>query len=402
MVSWIPRLLWVTALAFALAWIVSALIPREPPGEALRYFDSEFLSRAQSRATLSYVTSGVATLATFAVLYLFSRSSPVSGRFIGDVTGWGAAKFGLCLGVAASALLSLVRLPFSAYVGYSLEKRFGLSRMTFDNWIADYVKSSLFDLVAYGLGAAFVAWALVRLPRTWPAVVTIAFLAASILMSALYPLVIAPAFNKFHPLEDAAVLEDVRALSRAAGMEVDRVLVMEASAKTSRANAYFSGIGRTKEVVLYDTLLTSHSPGEIRLVIAHELGHWHYGHVVKGVIASTLGVFVALSLFRASTSGTNAFSTLNDFGSLKSVLVSLLVFTVLFSYVLTPVSTYISRSFEVKSDAYSTALTGDRHSFVASQVNLATSNLADVEPPPFIRWFAWTHPTTLERIGAAR
>jgi STE24 endopeptidase len=90
------------------------------------------------------------------------------------------------------------------------------------------------------------------------------------------------------------------------------------------------------------------------------------------------------------------------FGSLEAVLISLLVFTVLFSYVTNPVSSFISRTFEVQSDAFALALTGDRDAFITGQVNLAKANLSDVEPPPFLRWFAWTHPTTLERINSAK
>lgn len=394
--------MWILAVALAAAWIVSAVLPREPSSEALRLFGPEYLSAATKRATMGYVASGLAGLATFAALRLFSRSRPVSGLFSGAVTTWGAAKMGFLLGAAASVLFSLVSLPFSAYSGYFLERKFGLMRMTFWAWFADYAKASLFDLLAYGIGAAFVAWAVFRLPRGWHVAVAFAFLLAGVVMSAIYPLVIAPAFNKFHPLEDASVLEDVRSLSAVAGMEVDRVLVMEASAKTARVNAYFAGIGRTREVVLYDTLLTGHSPAEVRLVVAHELGHWRYGHVTKGLAASALGAFIALSLFRACFYPTPDSNPLGSYRSLEAVLMALLVFTVLFSYITTPLSNRLSRSFEAQADAFSLAISGDKTSFVSNQVKLARGNLSDVEPPPFIRWFAWTHPTTIERIASAR
>ncbi|MGI6631775.1 MAG: M48 family metallopeptidase [Bacillota bacterium] len=399
----ITNILWALAVVFALAWTVSGILPRQPSQVALRYFDAEHLSRAFRRATLGYLTSGLAALATFAALYLFSRTSPFASRFSGTVTPGGAAKMGLFLGVTASALFSAVRLPFSAYSGYILEKKFGLSRLTFGTWIADYFKSAMLDLLAYGVGAAFLAWALVKMPRGWHIVATVAFLAASVVLSTVYPLVIAPAFNKFHPLEDGAILEDVRSLSEAAGMDVERVLVMEASAKTTRVNAYFAGVGRTREVVLYDTLIAGHSRPEIRLVIAHELGHWRYSHVNWGIVASTAGVFIALSLFRLfEMPGRAGRIGVRGFGSLEAVLISLLVFTVLFSYVTNPVSSFISRTFEVQSDAFSLALTGDRDAFITGHVNLAKANLSDVEPPPFLRWFAWTHPTTLERINSAK
>ena len=203
-------------------------------------------------------------------------------------------------------------------------------------------------------------------------------------------MVIAPAFNNFNPLEDGAILEDVRSLSEAAGMDVERVLVMEASAKTTRVNAYFAGVGRTREVVLYDTLIAGHSRPEIRLVIAHELGHWRYSHVNWGIVASTAGVFIALSLFRLfEMPGRAGRIGVRGFGSLEAVLISLLVFTVLFSYVTNPVSSFISRTFEVQSDAFSLPLpeTGTPSS---RATNLAKANLSD-----------GTHLSTLVRLDAS-
>jgi STE24 endopeptidase len=179
---------------------------------------------------------------------------------------------------------------------------------------------------------------------------------------------------------------------------------MEASVKTTRVNAYFAGIGRTKQVVLYDTLLATSSREEVRLVVAHELGHWELGHVVKGLLLSGILVLAGLWTLRLSISqlaGASGPASLLPMTALENALVVLFVFATLASFALSPVSSYVSRRFEVQSDAYSLALTGDRGAFVSTQIALAKGNLGDVEPPPFIRWFAWTHPTTLERIRSA-
>ncbi len=402
---WIPAFLWAIALVLAVSCLASGLIPRRPSEEALRYFDADFMEKAGRRASAGYVNSGLSALVTFAVLYLFARQSPLSTRlgrlrwFSGDLTSRRVAVFGLMLGLLSAALFAVVSLPFSAYGGFVLEKQFGMSRLGFWTWLLDYAKGSFLNLVTYGAGGAFVAWVLFRFPRRWHIVTTVALLAISMVMAALYPLVIAPLFNKFHPLEDAALLEDVRNLSTVAGMDVDEVLVMEASAKTARVNAYFAGAGKTRQVVLYDTLLATQSIEEIRFVLAHELGHWKYGHITWGTLLGAFGVLACLMLFRMAYPVSAALGRLRD---LESSLLALLAFIILFSYISNPVSAYVSRSFEKTADAFALSLTRDSESFIRSQVNLAKSNLTDVEPPPFIRWFAWTHPTTLERIRSAK
>ncbi len=378
--------LWVVSLLFLALWMASALRPRAFPAEARAYFTQEFLEQSVRRATLSYVNSGLATLAAFVALYLVGR--------------WSARAFntgrpivvGLCLGTAGALLFALVSLPFGIY-GLYLDRAYGLSRMQLPAWLLDYAKGTFLSVLEYSFAGAFVAWAFVRFPRTWHLVLGGSFVALSLVISMLYPVLIAPLFNKFHPLPEGQVLEDVRELAAAAGMKVDKVLVMEASAKTARANAYFTGIGRTKQVVLYDTLLSTNSPEEVRLVVAHELGHWKYGHVVKETFVSAAGVIAALWVFRLS---------LGPGLTLERVLVLLLIFSTLAGYALSPASSYMSRRFEVQSDAYSLSLTGRRSAFISSQVNLARTNLGDVQPPDFIRWFAWTHPTTLERIESAQ
>jgi STE24 endopeptidase len=401
---WVPALLWIAALSFAVLCLACGVFPRQASPEALRYFDAAFLARARARANAGYVNSGLSALVSFGVLYLFTRGTPLLGRprlaqsFSGCVTHRGAALFGFVLGTAASALFALVSLPFSAYGGFFLEKAFVMSRIGFGTWLLNYAKGSLLNLAAYGAGGAFVAWVLFRFPGKWHLVTTVAFLAAGLVMSAAYPLLIAPLFNEFHPLEDPALLMDVRNLSTLAGMDVDKVLVMEASAKTARVNAYFAGVGRTRQVVLYDTLIETQSPDEIRFVLAHELGHWKHGHIMWSNLLSGVGVLACLTLFRAAFPAQGAPLRYRD---LEAALLALLAFIILFSYISTPVSAYVSRRFEKTSDAFALSLTQDGESFIRSQVNIAKSNLSDVEPPPFIRWFAWTHPTTLERIHSA-
>jgi STE24 endopeptidase len=407
------RVLWWVSLLFLVLWVCAALWPRQIPQEASQYFDASNLARSLRRARLAYLNSGLSSIASLGVLHALARRSskgPLLSAFSGSRWGPGtAAILGLALGAGAALLFSLAGLPFGIY-GYYLDRSFGLTPMTLSAYLVDYAKSTVLSVLQYGASGMFAAWAMVRFSRTWHWVLAGSFLVASLVLTYLYPVVIAPAFNTFRPLEEGQVLQDVRDLSEAAGMHVDQVLVMEASAKTSRANAYFAGVGRTKQVVLYDTLLQSHTREETRLVVAHELAHWRFGHLVKSTLLSSLAVLASLLVFRYAivgySSGNASDINMQDHGgtgplTVERLLVLLFVFATLAGYVLNPVGAYVSRRHERQADAYALTITRDAEAFIGSQVSLAQTNLADVQPPQFIYWYAATHPSTLERILSA-
>ncbi len=395
----IMRFAWMLALIFAGLWLVFAVLPRVSSEEALSYFDEAFLVRSRARASRAYVSAGLSTLTAFLVVWYLSRTPILSVHFQGSLTLWKAVRMGVLLGLIVDGLLLLARFPFAAYSSFYVERRYGLSRMTFSTWLTEYGKSGMLSLMVYGAAGGTAAWLLMRFPRTWHCWLGGLIFLASLFVAAIYPSVIAPMFDVFYPLTDPELLGDVQDLAEQACMKVDTVLVMEASRKTARANAYFAGLGRTKQVVLYDTLLQGHSREEIRLVVAHELAHWRFGHVTKDIAASFAGTMLVLGLFQAVGGRPGTSWT---YGRLERYLMTLLLFAMLAGYALSPASAWLSRRFETQSDEYSLQLTGDHGAFVSSQVNLARVNLGDVEPPWFIRWFAWTHPTTLERIHTLR
>lgn len=383
-------------------WLLSSVLPRPSSSEASSSFSQDFLAKARRRSILAYLDSGLSTAATFFALYVATRIAgsrlPLPAFLRGEMGLWKAAALGFLLGAAAILFVEGVNLPFGVY-GFYLDRSFGLSRMTLAAYLLDYAKATMLGVLAYSFGGGFTALMLARFPRTWHLILAGAFFVASVAVSAVYPTLIAPMFDKFHPLEPGPVLSAVEELASAAGMKVDKVLVMEASAKTSRVNAYFTGIGSTKQVVLYDTLLASSPVEQVRLVLAHELGHWKMGHVVKGLLASAGGALIILWLAALALPGVGLRS--GGTPGLSHFLMSLLLFATLASYALSPATCYLSRVFEARADAFSLELTRQPAVFISTQVNLARGNLSDVEPPAFIRWFAWTHPTTLERIRSA-
>ncbi|HHY11016.1 MAG TPA: M48 family metallopeptidase [Firmicutes bacterium] len=394
------KLLLGIGIMFGIMWVVSAFVPRSFSQETLTYFDRAFLDKSTRRANLSYVSNGLQSIVTLLALFMFANRGHKSSTLLGiqlsrQASPSGAFWVGVALALQTAVLLTLVSLPFRMYNGYYLEKTFGLSRLTISGWLVELLKSSLLNFFIYAIAGGLAAFLLARFPGTWPYLLTVLLFFGSIFFAYLYPSVIAPMFDEFAPLEDPVLLQDVQELAANAGMKVDKVLVMEASAKTARANAYFTGLGRAKQVVLYDTLLANHSVEEVRLVLAHELGHWKYGHIMRGISVSAAGTLIVAMLFSLVSGPVPGRLSIE---MLREVFLSLVLFAVLTSYVATPVASFLSRRNEIQADVFSLNVTGDPDSFIAAMIGLAKANLGDVQPPRFIRWFAWTHPATVERI----
>lgn len=397
---------WGLALLLAAMWIFSAVAPRRYSGQALNLFGPEYLDVSARRANRFYIAEGIEVLIVFATIGLLQRKSLVPKLFAGSVDGSRVVALGAVLYALIACILAAATFPAEFFKSYYLEKQFGLLRMSFGAWFGDYVKSTALNVMVGLVAGGGIAWTLLRFGRAWPYAAVLGFFGFSVLVSAIYPQFIAPMFNRFYPVQDQVIREDIRLLAEKAGLEVKNVLVMDASLKTSRANAYFAGIGNTRQVVLYDNLLKGYSREEIRLVVAHELGHWRGNHVVLTIILTSLAALIVLASFNVLVFPADVQVALQqghlNYRRIESTLVSLLVFVTLWSYILTPASSFVSRSLEAQADRYSILLTGEPSTFVAAQLRLARDNLSDVEPPWFIRWFSWTHPTTMERLESAR
>jgi len=209
------------------------------------------------------------------------------------------------------------------------------------------------------------------------------------------PVVLDPLFNKFTPLPAGETRSAVLELARRAGVDVGQVYVMDASRRTTAANAYVAGLGRTKRVVLYDNLLEDFEPGQVRLVVAHELGHVRYRDVAHGLlflaIVAPFGMLAAARL--AERLGPR-----DALGSAAAVPAAVLGVG-LMAPAVTFVSNQLSRAVEARADAYSLELTGEPETFIAFQKRITLQNVADPDPPDATHWLLGTHPTTLERIG---
>jgi STE24 endopeptidase len=221
-----------------------------------------------------------------------------------------------------------------------------------------------------------------------------------VIQSYLWPVAVAPLFNRFEPVRDTALVSTVKELSAKAGLPVEKVLVMDASRRTTRANAYFSGIGKTKQIVLYDTLLRDYPLDEVEAVVAHEMAHWRQGHILKGIALGILGSFLlwaALFLVIRTTLDIRWYMHYPAHTWIVAML-----FFLLASFAASPAQNYFSRLMEKEADRVSVTLTENPGAAVRLQLDLAMKNLSDPAPPWFIRWFSYSHPAVLDRISIIR
>lgn len=300
-------------------------------------------------------------------------------------------------------LTTLLTLPLSLWTGYFRERAWGFSTQSAGGWAADRAKGLCVGLVLVGaslLGlVALARW----LPRWWPLAAVVASATLIVLLSFVGPLVLEPIFNRFAPLQDEELAGSLRLLATHAGVPIEHVLVADASRRTTKQNAYVSGLGRTRRLVLYDTLLRDGEPRELRLVLAHELGHRRAGHLVKGTVLAVAGAAVFVLALWALLQWPGLLDALgaDGPGDPRIVPFVLLLATVL-QVAGAPLGASVSRGWEREADLVSLELTADAEGFERMMRKLAQANLADLDPPRLAYLTLFSHPTPPERIEAAR
>jgi STE24 endopeptidase len=319
--------------------------------------------------------------------------SPLGHRLFSPLQSFSSVAAAAAYAALVTTLSSVVRAPLAFWRGWWHERRWGFSTQGAGGWLADRAKGLAVSLL---LGAA--AWsaavALARaLPRSWALPASGALALAVLFLSFVAPVVLEPLFNRFRPLEDEALATSVRRLSQRAGVPVQEVLVADASRRTTKVNAYVSGIGRTRRVVLFDTLLEAADPAAVAVVVAHELGHRRYRHVAKLTLLAMAGAAVAVAVLWAVL-GTRV----GDPRSLPEVLLLLLALELA---ALAP-GAWLSRRFERAADRCSLELSEEPAAFARAHLELARRNLSDLEPPRLVYVLLFSHPTAPERLALGR
>jgi STE24 endopeptidase len=375
-----------------------ALMPANITPAALQYFTREEIMMGRKywrEKELLFVVSFVAQMSVLAVV-AFGPGGEVLERWAFNVARGkkllGVLLFFLFLWI----LLRLVNLPINLYNSYVLEHRWGFSTQTMAGWWVDYVKSAVLDLVLSVVGTVLFFIALKRWPLNWWLPAGFFMAGWLIIQTFLWPSFVAPLFNRFEPVQDPEVVAIVENLAQKANIPLQEVLVMDASSRTNKANAYFAGIGHTKRIVLYDNLLNNYPLPEVEAVVAHEIAHWKLGHIRTGVLLGIVATFVQFYLLALVLTAYFPRWQLRNYPPRAWALA--LLFILLTSFVANPIQNSISRYMERAADIESVALIGNADGAVALQLRLARSNRSDIVPPAFIEWFAYTHPSTLRRI----
>jgi len=302
------------------------------------------------------------------------------------------AVFGVCA--------YLVFLPLHLYGSFFLEHRFGLSRLTWPRWCVREFKQVALS-AAFSLLLLEGLYMLLRAaPATWPLWATVGWLTVSVVLARVFPTWVLPLFYKTSRLADEALSRRLLALCERARLSVLGVFRVNLGVETRKANAALAGFGRTRRVLVSDTLLERFEPEEIETVLAHELGHQHHRHINKLLLLSAAGSFLAFSLVQMCTSrwmvalGFDGLADLAGFPLLMLVLWAI-------GLIGLPLQQGISRAFEWQADRFAVALTQKPMAFAGALRKLGELNLADPAPPRWIEWLFYDHPAIHRRIRAA-
>jgi STE24 endopeptidase len=313
---------------------------------------------------------------------------------------WGEA---LAFATLVALIGSLVATPLAFWRGYLHERRWGFSTQTIGGWASDRAKGVAIGIVLTALPMLGVIATARVFPSWWPLVAAAGATVLVFVLSFLAPVVLEPVFNRFSPLRDEGLARELRELAERAGVPVRDVLVADASRRTRKHNAYVSGLGKTRRVVLWDTLLERGEPGETRLVVAHELGHRRFRHVAIWTVITMVGTAAFVVGLWALLQWDGLLAAIGaDSPGDPRVIPFVLLAGALAELVVQPFALALSRRWERDADRFSLDLTRDADAYEQTHRNLALSNLGDLAPPKAAYLFFFSHPTTPDRLAAGR
>lgn len=294
----------------------------------------------------------------------------------------------------------LLSIPFSLYQTFKIENKYGFNTMSFRLWLNDFIKSLLISTILLALVITVTLWVIQRSPLHWWFWVWLFFLLFSIFLMYVSPYVIEPLFNKFSPIDDTELINDIKNLTDKVGVKITKILKMDASKRTKHTNAYFTGIGKVKRVVLYDTLLTLLNKDEIVAVLGHELGHWKKKHILKHLmLIDSIALIILYTSSRLIKGDVlNLLFHIHANTLFAKIAILFLLWTIIIFF-FTPLFNMFSRRYEKEADAFACKLIGQTNPMVEALVKLSKDNLSNLHPHPVYSAFYYSHPPVTERIN---
>ena len=400
------RTSWVVLVLGAVAFVVLAwtLIPWHPyQGGALDLpderdvFTSEELERMLAYSGTARWISRASLVVSLVVACVLGFTS-LGRRLVARLRGPWLLR--VVLAVAVVTVLGwIATLPFGIAI-HRLQMRYGLSRQAWGPWLSDSLLNQVVGIVTTSV-ALLALFACIRLARRWWPAVAAALVAALVVVgSFVYPVVIEPLFNDFEPLQRGQFRTEVMAIAEREGVELDDVLVIDASRRTTSLNAYVTGFGSTRRVVLYDNLVDSQrgaaARGAVLSVVAHELAHAKHDDVLVGTVIGAAGAVAGVGLLGLLLS----YRRQDEYATPEAVPMLMAVFA-LASVLAMPIQNGLSRHVEARADVDALHATVDLESFIRLQHDLGARSLSDPSPQAWSQWWFGSHPTTLQRIAIA-
>lgn len=384
-----------------LSWLLSPRTPAPALPQTLLGSDTAWL--AQAKAISSYRR----------ILSLLNLMLPVLGLSLAIRFGWGpivrswlethglrqpwllVAAFTAIFVIAAT----LLSLPLN-YAALALRRAYGLSQEPTLSWLSRQATELLVSLVLALVTIEGLYWLLRAAPERWWLLAAGGFVMLTLLLTYLAPYVITPLFFTQRPLADPALRTHIFELGERAGTPISEIYVIDASSQGNEGNAYFTGVGGSTRVVLYDTLLRDYPTDQLLTILAHELGHWREQHVWQGLLISWISAPIGLWIVHVLLGWLPAWG-IRDRADVAGLPLILLIVT-LGTLVTLPIQNWISRRWEQTADRFAVEITGNREAFQATFVRLAEQNLTDPAPPPFFESLLSTHPAVGRRVAEAQ
>ncbi|TGL71364.1 M48 family metallopeptidase [Leptospira kmetyi] len=372
--------------------------------QILKYFTEDDVVKGIEYARSGFFASVLSDLIDFVVAGLFVFS-PLAVRLEEWIERKTKNRFYLTVlffFFVFSAIQFFVSIPFQYYFGFVLEHKFGFSKMTFLDWVIYTAKGLGIGIVGGSVAVLGVAFLLKKFERAWKVLVPVATLILGLLISILFPIVITPLFYEYKPIEEGSLKQKIISLCDRAQIQVENVYVINESKYSGHTNAYFTGWGQNRKIFLYDTLIQNHTEEEIISVLGHEIGHWTHNHQIKDIAISTIETLLLCFLLGY------LFQKFKKEGSISlrelyspSTLPFLFLLLSLFGSLTRPVWSSLSRYQETEADLEALILTGDKKSFISTEIKMAKDNQGRLNPHPSEIFYYHSHPTTLQRIQFA-
>ena len=359
---------------------------------------SKSVNYSLRKEKFSLATSSVSMAITFAVI--ISQFPALVNQWIA-IFSFHPYIHGIVYILILTALSSVLSLPFSLYSQFVIEEEFGFNKMSGKTFAKDLLKSSLLSVILFVPLLAVLFLFIDKSGSFWWLYAFLFFAGFQLVITLLYPLVIAPLFNKFTELEDGPLKMKLYGLAEKTSFKAKGIFIMDGSKRSSHSNAYFTGFGRSRRIVLFDTLISTLSEDEIEGVLAHEIGHFKKKHILKNLVSS---LFMSFLFFFILSLLYDYMPLFKAFGFVKPSFHALLVILSFcmgpFTFFLKPIFTMKSRKNEYEADKYACEIVNSSEPLVNALITLGKENLSNLTPHPLYSFFHYSHPVLSERIKA--